>query len=61
MSARRGRKPFSQVERWTTGWYAVARVGMCSGPWTTEAEAQRAVDLWNGATELPPAVNVVMG
>lgn len=49
MTVARRRKPFSRAEKWQAGWFAVAR-GMCSGPWDTEGEAQRVVDVWNAAT-----------
>jgi len=48
----RVRKPFATLERWQAGWYAVAKVGMCSGPWTDaeKGKAQEVVDAWNKAT-----------
>lgn len=53
MAARRkAPRPFAEVKRQEAGWFAVAKVGMSSGPWETEAEAQTVVDKWNAATAL---------
>jgi hypothetical protein len=48
----RKRKPFAALKKQIKGWYAVSRVGMSSGPWDTEEEAQKVVDKWNDATSL---------
>lgn len=46
------RKPFATAKKWSKGWYAVAGIGITSGPWETELEANRIVDKWNAATTL---------
>lgn len=50
---RRPARPFAEVKQREAGWFAEARVGMSSGPWDAEAQAQAVVDKWNAATAWP--------
>lgn len=50
----RRKRPFARARQWSNGkWYAETRVGMCSGPWDHEHQAQGVADLWNEAVKLP--------
>lgn len=49
----RRRKPFAHVKEQASGWWALGRHGIGSGPWETEAKAQEVADAWNAATALP--------